>query len=308
MTLIPIAGRASYMPGANNLGVIATGDGGAIAVDTGIDKDTGRALRKALDAAGLELRAIISTHHHADHVGGNSFLLRHYPEADVYATAQEAALIRHPLLEPIYLSGGALPPAAMRTKFVLAPGSPVHHEFGPELLVPGAVMSATIAGVALNLLGLPGHSMAQVGVLVDGVCFAADSFFGAATIAKHSLPYAHDIAMQLASLDALAACDAAWFLPGHGELAPREGMPGEVAANRAAIQRGTELVAAALAEPGEQGTITARVLSALERTLGGVAQFAIFSGAVGAQLAYLEQQGRARLSLEEGRLVWSMVG
>jgi len=33
--LQPIAGRAHYLPGANNLGIVLTGDGGAIAIDTG---------------------------------------------------------------------------------------------------------------------------------------------------------------------------------------------------------------------------------------------------------------------------------
>ncbi len=56
--LQPIAGRAHYLPGSNNLGIVLTGDGGAIAIDTGLDKDTGRLLRKALDEARLTLRAI----------------------------------------------------------------------------------------------------------------------------------------------------------------------------------------------------------------------------------------------------------
>ena len=307
MSLLPIAGRVAYLPGANNLAVIATADGGVIAVDTGIDKDTGRALRKALDEAGLSLRAIINTHHHADHVGGNAFLLRHYPEASVYAPFLEAALIRHPTLEPIYLSGGARPPAALRNKFVLAPGSPVHHELGEAPLAPGATLHANVAGVELALVGLPGHSPAQLGVLVDGVCLAADGYFGAAVLSKHGVPYAHDIAAQLASLEALGALDSAWLLPGHGALTPRSELGAELAANRAAVERATALVRAALAEPGELGAVTARVLAALGHSLGGVPQYTIFNGAIAAHLAYLEQQGAARLTLEDTRLLWTSV-
>ena len=50
--LQPIAGRAYYLPGSNNLGVVATGRGGAIAIDTGLDKDTGRLLRWATEGIG----------------------------------------------------------------------------------------------------------------------------------------------------------------------------------------------------------------------------------------------------------------
>lgn len=305
MPLVPITDAIAYLPGANNLAVIAVGGGGAIAVDTGIDKDAGRALRKALDEAGLTLRAIVSTHHHADHVGGNAFLLRQYPDVRVYAPPLEAALIRHPILEAVYLSGGAAPPAAMRSKFVLAPGSPVHHELGAAPLAAGATLPAEVAGVALTLVGLPGHSPAQVGVLADDVLIAADGFFGPGVLAKHGVPYTHDVAGQLASLDALEAVAAAWFLPGHGALAARDELGGQLEANRAAVRRSSELTLGALAEPGDLAAVTARVLAALDQHVGGVAQLAVFSGAVAAHLTYLEQQGAARLAVEGGRAIWS---
>ena len=206
MPLQPIAGRALYLPGSNNLGVIATGDGGAIAVDTGLDKDTARALRRALDEAGLRLRAIVTTHHHADHVGGNEFLLRNLPGVEVWAPPLEAALIAHPILEPIYLSLGARPSAALHTKWLLSKGSPVHH------LLDGP--TAEVAGVRLDVVPLPGHSIAQVGVAVDGVCFVADGLFGPAVLEKHGIPYAHDVGAQLASFAAIARRGDAFFPAG----------------------------------------------------------------------------------------------
>lgn len=40
-----------------------------------------------LQAEKLTLMAILNTHHHGDHVGGNRTLLRHFPTATVYASA-----------------------------------------------------------------------------------------------------------------------------------------------------------------------------------------------------------------------------
>jgi glyoxylase-like metal-dependent hydrolase (beta-lactamase superfamily II) len=295
--LQPIAGHAYYLPGANNLGVVLTGDGGAVAIDTGLDKDTGRLIRKALDEAKLQLRAIISTHHHADHIGGNDFLLRNIPGVEVYAPRLEAALIEHPILEPIYLSMGAHPLASLQTKWLMAKGAPVHY-----IIEPGAV---EIAGVPFEIIGLPGHSINQIGVAVDGVCFAADGFFGPAVLQKHGIPYAHNIAEQLASLQRLAQRPELYFLPGHGDLTPQALLADALATNQNAIERSSEVVQTALATPGDLFAVARRVQQALGLSFGGIPQYAIFVSAVAAHLNYLETQGRARVTLEDAGMLWS---
>ena len=299
-----VAGRAHYIPGANNLGVVATGDGGAIAIDTGLDKDTGRLIRKALDEAGLALRAIVSTHHHADHIGGNDYLLRNLPGVEVYAPRLEAALIENPILEPIYLNMGAAPIPALQNKWIMAKGAPVHHVIDGEQLA--------IAGVELEIVALPGHSLNQIGVAIDGVCFAADSFFGPAILAKHGIPYAQDVGAQLGSLDRLAARGDLYYLPGHGDLTPRDALEELLAANLAAIQRGAQIVRAALAAPDDSapGTgqslpaIARRVRQALGLNLFAIPQYAIFVSVVTAHLGYLEAQGLAQVALEDDGMLW----
>jgi glyoxylase-like metal-dependent hydrolase (beta-lactamase superfamily II) len=291
-----ITTHTAYIPGANNLGVILTGDGGAITVDTGLDKDTGRMVRRALEEAGLRLRAIISTHHHADHIGGNDYLVRNLPGVAVYAPRLEAPFVENPLLEPIYLALGASPPAALRTKWLMAKGVPVDH------LIDGATVE--IAGVTLEVVALPGHSLGQIGVAFDGVCFAADGFFGPDVLAKHGVPYAHDVAAQIASLERLAARDERFFLSGHGELTLRDDLEATLRANRHAIERATDAVRAALAEPGDILAIACRVQKALGLTITGLPQYAIFASAVAAHLSYLEAQGAATLTMTDEGAVW----
>lgn len=291
-----IAGHAFYLPGVNNLGVVAQDDGSAIVIDTGLDRDSGRLIRKVLDAAGLRLRAIINTHHHADHIGGNDYLVRHVPDVMVFAPRIEAALIEYPILEPMALSLGTRPIAALQTKWLLAQGTRV------DRLIDGDALM--IGGLPLTVLPLPGHSVNQVGMAIDGVCFAADGFFGAVVLEKYGVPYAHDVAAQLASLQVLAQRDDAFFLPGHGDLVVREALPTILAANRDAIMRTLAFVQSALAEPSDLLTIARRVARALGRPVGTVPQYAIFVATIAAHLSYLELCGQAHVTLGVDGMIW----
>jgi glyoxylase-like metal-dependent hydrolase (beta-lactamase superfamily II) len=158
--------------------------------------------------------------------------------------------------------------------------------------------------VALEVIALPGHSVNQIGLAVDGVCFAADGFFGPAILAKHGIQYAHDVAAQLGGLERLAARGELFFLPGHGDMIPRDALEDVLAANQAAIARGSQLVREALAEPGELHAVARRVRRALDLNLVAIPQYAIFVSAISAHLAYLEAQGRAWATLEDKGLIW----
>ncbi|HMO56389.1 MAG TPA: MBL fold metallo-hydrolase, partial [Roseiflexaceae bacterium] len=218
------------------------------------------------------------------------------PGVVIYAPHHEAPLIEHPLLEPIYLHNGAHPWSALQTKWLMARGSPVDHRIDTGML--------TIANVELEILPLAGHSLAQIGIAVDGVCFAADGFFGTDVLQKHGIPYAHDIKAQIDSLERLAQRREHFFLPGHGPLTPRAALAETISANRHAIETTTRIVLAALAEPADLASIARRVRHAAGYTFAGIPQYAIFTSVIAAYLSYLEAGGQAGATLTDAGIIW----
>lgn len=288
-----------YFPGAVNSGVIVVpGSDRAILIDTGIDGDAGRRLRRGLSEAGLTLTAIINTHAHADHFGGNRWLLARDACA-VYAPELEEALIRHPELEPFYLFGGAVPPDWMQNKFFQAEPSPVHH-----VLRPGPQQ---VAGVTVDVVPLPGHSLNQVGIAYEGVLFAADSFYGTEALAKHACPFLVDADATRQSWAALGERQEAFFLPGHGGLLTAAQLPATLAANRDKLDRLTDAVLAAAAGGCEEGELLRQVMGDAGLRLPGEALYYLNRVPLLAVLVSLRRAGRAVSRLDGHNVIWEAI-
>lgn len=294
--LVFLNARVGYLPGTNNLGVIVCAPGRAIVVDTGIDKEAARLLRRACEASGLQIVATLLTHHHADHVGGNDYLERNITGITCFAPRREAPFIEDPYLEPSYLSYGSAPISPLRNRFVMATPSIVHQRIDPGEL--------TIDGVTMHIVAIPGHSLAQIAVVVDDVCFAADGFFGAAVLSKYGLPYAHDVQAQLASFDVVRALDVMHWIPGHGELQSRDSIDATLESNRLAIAQGMALVRDACVTPMSLQQIVAQVQQRLGLSSSALAQYAVFASGVSAYVTALHAQNELVVELTNEGPLW----
>lgn len=295
--LLSLAPGIHFLPGAVNSVVVHSGQGGALLIDTGLDETHARKLLRALEAAGLRPSAILNTHSHADHHGGNAPILKRFPALEVYAPPLEAAIINHPLLEPWGLFG-ARPPQELQSKFLLAPASPARP------LPPGHV---TLGGAEVELLDVSGHALQMYAVRVGDVLYAADALFGPEALAKHPLTFCADARAQkeaAARLGELAG--VRMVLPGHG--APTGDLAGLVAANLAAYTRTTEGVLAAL-RPGAASLdeVLARVCAALDLPLREPGAAVLNRAVVGAHLTELLESGVAAHRVEGGRWLFHAV-
>jgi len=293
MELEYVSEDVAYIPGAVNIGVIID-EGKATLVDTGLDRDSGRGIRKLLEESGIEVAAIINTHSHADHFGGNDYLVRN-TGATVYAPSVESGIIQNPILEPVYLFHGAAPIRNLRNKFVLAKPSPVHH-----ILTPG---ETTINGRDVKIVPLPGHSLNQVGVLVDDVLFCADTVFSERVIEKYRVPVVQDVGSHRDTLKALKETKHRLYVPSHTK--PTDDITGLVERNLETVESILADILGLLDEPKSTSEVQSELCSSYGLDLDAVQQYYLIHTTLMAYLGCLYEENSVEIRLEENSLRWA---
>jgi len=295
MVIEELTSRVAVVPGGVNVGVLRGEDGRCVLVDTGLN-DT--SARKALRAVREELKgdvsAILTTHAHADHFGGNAWMVKR-TGARVYVPALDEAWLRYPLLQPICLFAGADPPESLRGGFLLAEPSPVD-----EVVTPGRLV---VEGIEIDVVPLAGHSPNQVGYLVDGVFFCADVVLPEAVLEKYRIPYLFSVTAHLAALETATAVACSVAVPGHG---PRVTSLGElIALNQ---ERVTEVTAEILAfcadQPRTAESILSHLLLRYDAQVKDPPSYYLLHPTIFAFLSHLERLGQVRHAIEGGHSLW----
>jgi glyoxylase-like metal-dependent hydrolase (beta-lactamase superfamily II) len=291
-----LSNQIFYLAGGVNCAIIKSQDNKAILVDTGQDKDYGRDIKKACESLNLTPAIIINTHSHADHYGGNDYLLRQYPSIPVYAPTFESAILQTPYLEPIYLFNGAKPLNELMSKWLLAKPSKVDVELKAGEL--------ELHGVNLEIIDTSGHAHVQMSVQVDGVLIAADAVFGSSVLEKYPLPFGQDIGNQIKSAEKLKDLHIKTVLPGHGE--PSSDVTLLVEKNLAAFERAASVVEEACANASTESVLLA-VCKTMNITMTDLPRYYLNLCTVTAYLSYLREVKRIEVRLEDNQVLWSKV-
>ena len=294
MELIPLTPAAYQLRGGSNAGLIVQDDR-AVLVDTGLDKDTAKKILRHVESLKVKLVAVVITHAHADHFGGAA-TVRARLGVPVYAPVLEAAIVAHPILEPLYLYSGAAPIAELRGKFILAEACPVE-----RLLEPGETV---IEGVPLKVIPAPGHAPNQMMIAGGGACFVADAVFTPEIAAKHVIPFYADIDQTLASLEALSRLDGPYaaFVPGHGAAVPS--IAPWAAENAARLAEIRAAVKSGLGAADDAARILKLTADRLGLAIGNPVTYCLTQTTILACLSSLQKTGEAVVSVVDNRLVW----
>ncbi len=310
MQLNQVGAGVYYIDAGVNLGLVAAQEGSgesssaapdglreALLIDAGMDETVAKRVLRLLGEQGFALRAVAITHAHADHSGGAAYLAR-ATGAKVLASPFERTGLEFPFWEPIYLFGGAFPPAALRTKFTLAPAVGVDGALVPgPTAVPGCPFE-------VEVVPLPGHSLGQVGIAVRGVLFCADAVVGPEVVTKHGVPLNAHLDRTLETFDLLEGRAATrsdrFFVPAHGRPGPE--IAPFVEANRARVTEVLDFLTRAVsAGPRSVEDLVAATSGRFGTVITGLSQYYLAHLTILAYAGHLIDRGEITTRYDDGR-------
>lgn len=286
----------AFLPAPVNTGVLVQ-QGKAVVVDTGLDKDHANKILKALEAENLTPVAIVNTHSHADHCGGNA-QLQHKRDLPVFAPRLEKPFIEAPYLEAFGLFGAAHPPAALQNKFLKAKPSQVTGIFEPE------DQFWQWEDFQVSLVPLPGHSPQQTGILYEGVLFAADVLLGADYLDKHLIPFNSDVVRHRESLNRLKKMAVDWCVPAHG--IPMEDHLPAVERNLNALDLIDQWILSNTGQPATLDHLLSQFCSHHGVAMETITQYHLYRTAFAAHASGLVETGNLSHRVLDGGLVWEV--
>ncbi len=302
MQLIQVQEHTWVIQGGANIGVIAT-EGRCLIIDSGMDKDAGRDILNQVKKLGLTPTALLVTHAHADHFGGAQYLVRQ-TGLTVFATRIEASVMAGPMLEPLYLFSGALPPRDLQHKFLLAKPCLT------DVILVGNEQE--IDHIPVKVVSLPGHSLEQVGVAFGETIFVGDAFLTPDILDKHRIPFYSDIEAGLSTLTAMKAHILPFkhIVAGHGELytsTEQANLAIEYTAKR--LESILDTIRTALADGAARPAND--ILSVVATTLGAqiqtLPQYVLYNTTVQSALSVLYTRGELQPHFQGNFLAWRRV-
>ncbi len=290
--------------GPTNIGIIAIPQGKKYIlylVDSGPDRVFARKVYEECRTIfkNFEIKAIIATHSHADHIGGNSWF-KEKTGCKVWATLAEKNGIETPISQSA-LSTGGFPLPECRTSYYLAEQS-----FVDRVIFDNEIIQAE-GGFSFELIPLPGHYLDMVGVLATGsdgkkVFFAGDGIFGRSMLARYWMPFIFDIkAFKESVARRIQDIRADYFVPSHGAVYDEISTLAEfnllsTVSNEKCIEKILETPRTweeLLKEFADQNDIPLRL-----------GQYVLVGSTIRSYLTYLYTEGRIRWFFKDNRMLW----
>lgn len=277
-------------------------------IDTGNNETTGK---RILDFVGktfrnAHIKAILNTHSHADHCGGNSYIAAQ-TGCGIWASKGEAVLLECPDIETQLIWGGT-PIHDIRSQFLLAKPCTVTRVFDGEetIRLPCPPENTGNSSLSVRVISLPGHCVDQTGFLVtdtDGtrVMFAGDVLSGRNVIKNYWIQYLLDETKTKESLRKISLVEADAYIPGHGEATGDVESLAEL--NMLAILETENMILDELRSPKTMEDILKAVADRNGIQLR-TSQFCLIGSTLRSYITGLYEAGKITFAIADNKMVW----
>ncbi len=289
--LIKAIGNTYYIDSPSKIGVVKLSNSNVCLIDSGNNKETGKKIKKILDAESWNLTKILVTHSHADHIGGNKYLADQYG-CKIYAHEIECDFTRHTILEPAFLYG-ANPPVELRHKFLLAEKSDADFLTLDDL------------PEGFSAFEMPGHTFNMVGYRTpDDAVFIADCLSSVETLDKYGIGYIYDVEEYLNTLEKVKRLDAKIFIPSHApatdDISPLADY------NIKKVNEVCEAIVDICEEPKTTEDILSELFEKYSLTMN-FEQYALVGSALRSYLTYLSSKGKILPFFNANKLYFEVI-
>jgi len=265
--------------------------------------------------SGYSIKAVMNTHSHADHCGGNDWLVRNMG-CEIWCPEGEASLMEYPIIEADLIWGGT-PVHELRSNFLLAKPCKVDYVLKEKFSISTEKLESpfesesteTETEIQIEPVPLPGHYLKPAGFLItdtDGTksFFLGDAISGRNVLNKYWIQYLLDESQSKESIKKVAETEADFYIPGHGDMVTE--IEGLAELNMLAILETENLILDALkSSPKTHEEILKEVADRNGIRLG-VSQFFLIGSTIRSYLTGLYEEKRVAFKLVNNQMKWEL--
>lgn len=289
--LIKVSEKCYYIDSPSKVGIYCQNEHDVYLVDSGSDVNSAKKTLKICNEQGFNIKGIINTHAHADHIGGNAYIQKQ-TGCDIFCSTIDIPFIEHTIINPLHIYGGFIP-EEMRHKFFLAESAQAKNISSDDF--PKELITYDISGHSLGMIAT---------VTPDNIAFVGDIVSSEEVINKYGITYLLDIRKHLESLKFVENMKANKFVMSHVETV--EDIKPLIELNRNKIFEIADVITDILKTPMSTENLLKKLFEHYRLHMNFI-QHSLVGSTVRSYLTWLKEENQIAVEFIDNMMIWKTI-